>query len=153
MNRTIIYTSTLPQEAHFAQGFLMSHGVECWLKDELTVQVDNFISSAIGGVKLQVSEDHAPQAYKLLQEGGFIKNHENSKIPPPEIIIVSDKTEMEHCPYCKSDNISRKRILTWPSILLYIFISLFVPIFKHNTHCFNCDKEWRFKLKKTNIKH
>lgn len=52
---------------------LEAEGIECRVKDELTVQVHPFYSQAIGGVKLQVKENDIPRAFEVLKEGGFIK--------------------------------------------------------------------------------
>lgn len=63
----------LPHEAHFAKAKLESEGIKVFLKDELTVQVDNFISNAIGGVKLQVFERDVIKSNEILVEAGFLK--------------------------------------------------------------------------------
>lgn len=62
----------LPTDVAVARGLLESEGIECRLQDELTVQVYNLYSNAIGGVKLQVRADEAGRAKALLIEGGFI---------------------------------------------------------------------------------
>lgn len=41
-------------------------GVDCFLKDEYTVTIDPLLSNAIGGIKLEVHEDDAALAEKLL---------------------------------------------------------------------------------------
>jgi len=66
-----IATFTLPHELAVARTLLESHEIECVVKDELTVQVHNFYSNAIGGIALNVAEANVPKAEKLLQEHGF----------------------------------------------------------------------------------
>ena len=51
-----IHIFQLPTEAHIAKALLESQGIDVFLKDEHTVQSHNFLSNAIGGVKLQVKE-------------------------------------------------------------------------------------------------
>ncbi|HBK33156.1 MAG TPA: hypothetical protein DDZ78_16265, partial [Porphyromonadaceae bacterium] len=51
-----IKTFTYPHEAYILQTKLEDEGIPTFLKDEKTVQVYNFYSNAIGGVKLQVWE-------------------------------------------------------------------------------------------------
>lgn len=46
---TTVLSFTYPHEAHLAKGKLESEGIEVFLKDELTTQVNNFYSHAIGG--------------------------------------------------------------------------------------------------------
>lgn len=66
-----IATFTLPSELIVVRGRLESEGVECFTKDELTVQVHNFYSNAIGGVKLQVRHEDVELANQILTELGF----------------------------------------------------------------------------------
>lgn len=70
-----IATFTLPSEMIVAKTKLESEGIECRVLDELTVQSYNFLSNAVGGVKLQVPVDDFDRAYSILQEGGFVKEH------------------------------------------------------------------------------
>jgi len=56
-----------PQEAHIIQSKLKSEGITALLKDELTVQTDNFLSNAIGGVKLQIFEEDLERAIPFLE--------------------------------------------------------------------------------------
>ena len=45
-------------------------GIECFVKDELTIQVDNFYSNAIGGLELQVKGEDFETAIIVLKELG-----------------------------------------------------------------------------------
>jgi len=71
-NWITILSFTYPHEAHLAKTKLESEGFEVMIKDELTVQVDNFYSNAIGGVKLQVSENDYDRALQVLKDSGYI---------------------------------------------------------------------------------
>lgn len=80
MEWTTIHTVTYPADAYVIKPVLENEGFEVFLKDELTVQVDNFISNAIGGIKIQVHSDKAKEAYDFLIEKGLIvekKEHES----------------------------------------------------------------------------
>lgn len=66
-----IATFTLPHELAVARTLLESHEMECVVLDELTVQVHNFYSNAIGGIALKVAEAKIPEAEKILREHGF----------------------------------------------------------------------------------
>ena len=72
-NWVTILTFTYPQEAHLIKTKLQSENIEVFIKDELTTQSNNFLSNAIGGVKLQVKEQDFKQAYLLLKKLGYIK--------------------------------------------------------------------------------
>jgi hypothetical protein len=80
MNNWIILTTFIyPQEAYIVKGRLESEGIKVLLKDELTAQVYNFYSNAIGGVKLLVQNSDYEESYKMLVETGYIK--EEKTIP------------------------------------------------------------------------
>lgn len=77
-----VKTFTFPHEAAVIRALLESEEIECFLKDELTVQMNHFNSNAIGGVKLQVREADYFRALELLKEGGFVgeEKYEVSKV-------------------------------------------------------------------------
>lgn len=77
-NWNIIITFSYPQEAYIVKGRLECEGIEVMLKDELTTQVYNFYSNAIGGVKLLVQDSDYDKAYKILVETGYI-NEQKTK--------------------------------------------------------------------------
>lgn len=66
-----IATFTLPSDLAIVKGRLESEGINCFVKDELTVQVYNFVSNAVGGIKLQVRKNQALQAMEILKEMGY----------------------------------------------------------------------------------
>lgn len=86
-NRITIITFTLPHQAHLAKGVLESAGIEVQIRDELTAQVNNFYSNAIGGVKLQVKDTDFEQAQQILIESGFITPQENK---PNKFLVKFD---------------------------------------------------------------
>ena len=69
----------LPQETYVAKLKLESEGISIFLKDELTIQTDNFLSQAMGGVKLQVLNKDVDRAREILVEGGFIQPEYNTE--------------------------------------------------------------------------
>ena len=80
-NLVIVATFTYPTELAVIRGRLESEGIECFLKDEYTVQAYNFYSNAIGGIKLQVRESDAERAIQILKEAGYIKEQDQSPSP------------------------------------------------------------------------
>lgn len=69
----------LPQDAYIIKARLESEGIPVFLKDEYSVQTENFLSNAIGGVKLQVSESNASVATEILKEQGVELPGESDK--------------------------------------------------------------------------
>jgi hypothetical protein len=54
--------------AHIRMGMLRSAGINCHLKDELTVTTDPLLSPALGGIKIMVEASQALEADQLLRE-------------------------------------------------------------------------------------
>ena len=71
-NLITVVTFVYPHELGIPQSLLESEGIECFVRDEFTINVHPFYSNAIGGIKLQVRESDAQRALKILIEGGFI---------------------------------------------------------------------------------
>jgi hypothetical protein len=63
---------TWPTDAVVPRGLLEDAGIETHLKDELTVQVYNLYSNAVGGVKLQVRAADVEEARNILREAGYL---------------------------------------------------------------------------------
>jgi hypothetical protein len=84
-NWTTVISFTYPHEAHLAKGKLESEGINVILKDELTTQVNNFYSNAIGGVKLQIKESDIKRAKQILTEGGFLNSE---PIEPNRFLVL-----------------------------------------------------------------
>ncbi|MFO7868174.1 MAG: hypothetical protein R6U95_02620 [Bacteroidales bacterium] len=82
MNFVTVKTYTYTHKAHLDELTLKNEGIPVFLKDELTNQVDNFMSYAIGGVKLQVPEEYYEQAYNLIHSSTEIQNQREEKHKP-----------------------------------------------------------------------
>lgn len=61
-----------PQDAYLAKALLESEGITVFLQDEMTTQVFNFYSNALGGVKMLVPTSEAEKAITMLKEGGYL---------------------------------------------------------------------------------
>ena len=142
---TTVLCFTLPHEAHLAKALLGSYDIDVMLLDELTVQTDNFISNAVGGIKLQVKDSHVKLALTVLEEGGYINHSAHKKI---EIFKLPAQGNTTQCPYCQSLNIAQNKAPNRLSIFLIIITGALIPIFKKHYHCFDCDKDWKFKIEK-----
>ena len=146
-NRQTLMTFTFPTEAHIVKGFLESNGIEVYLKDEMTVQVNNFYSNAIGGVKLQVNEPDYEQGIQLLREGGYLNDQTTQEKKEIKIIEVARLADQKVCPFCGSDNFDKSKKLSWPIIPLYLLLNIMFPIYKPTFKCFDCGEEWKLKKK------
>jgi predicted RNA-binding Zn-ribbon protein involved in translation (DUF1610 family) len=68
---------------------LRNGGIECYLKDEYTVTTDPFLTNAVGGIKLVVKKEDAPEVFELLRQ--LDKDFQNKVV----------------CPKCGSHDIER----------------------------------------------
>jgi hypothetical protein len=69
-----------PSELVVAKTKLESEGIECRVLNELTVQSYNFLSNAVGGVKLQVPIADFDKAHTILKQGGFINEEKDNQL-------------------------------------------------------------------------
>ena len=132
MKLITVNTYTLPHELAIHRSKLESMGIDCFVRDELTVQVNNFYSNALGGIKLQVKESDFDDAREILKEQFDLKaDYSESKVK---------------CPNCGSGNIEGKGLNGKISLVILMITGLPIPIFKSKLKCFDCDGV--FKIKK-----
>ena len=62
-----IRTYLMPHEGFVTKAALEAAGVDCQFKDEKTIQVDNALSPALGGVKLQVRSSMIEKAKEVIE--------------------------------------------------------------------------------------
>lgn len=142
-NWVTVITFTYPHDAHFAKAFLESEGFDVMIKDELTAQVNNFFSSAIGGVKLQVSSDVAADAHKILREAGYIQNDEEIKQKESSARKIFPAAYAKNCPYCQSDNIAKEKLPGYLAMISLFLLMIPAPFMRKRYHCFECGKGWK----------
>lgn len=116
-----ILSFVYPHEAHLARTMLESEGFQVIIKDELTAQVNNFYSNAIGGVKLLVRESDSEKAIVFLKEGGFIDE--------PDLSEDNLRQSLDHLtsgiPILGSV-ILELRLIILAALILFVVITLFV---------------------------
>ncbi len=143
-NLITVAVFTLPHEAYMAKAYLQANEIDTFLKDELTVQVHNFYSNALGGVKLQVLPADAEAAIALLKEGGYTTEESNDTTN--EVVEIKKKatTNRHICPFCHAENIGKKKQFSPLFVPVMLLLGLFLPIYRKTFQCFNCHKVWRF---------
>lgn len=142
-----LITFTYPIEAHMAKGLLESDGIKTMIQDEMTVQVDNFYSNAIGGVKLLVKAEDQEKGITILKEGGYILEDGN-KTEEPSVVYLYKSNDKTNCPFCHSENIMKNKDINILTPVIYLILGAFIPIFRPIYKCYNCDKEWKYRKAK-----
>ena len=138
-----ITTSTYQQEAYLIKNLLESNEIKVILEDEMIAQINPLYSNAVGGIKIIIPKIDYELGMKILLEGGYINKSDLEELKTIESFTIDRKVSEQSCPFCKSKNIGKKKILNPLSIILYFFLAFF-PIFKKLDFCFDCNKEWRF---------
>lgn len=138
-----IISFTYPHEAHQAKTVLEASEIEAIIKDEFTVQVNNLLSNAVGGVKILVQKENVEEAISILEQGGYLqKKDAKEKNQKLETFPIENKT---CCPYCNSENISKKNMPGYIFALSILFLRFPLPFLRKAYYCYDCMKEWKVK--------
>ena len=122
-------------EAQIIKGRLEADGIQVFLSDNLTIDIDPLVSNAIGGVKLKVLSHQALKAQHIL-----------SSI---EKYSIDNEGHTIKCPNCKSEKVALfSTIKDAKSLFWFIFGFLFssLPFYtKHKYTCEDCKNEFDLK--------
>jgi hypothetical protein len=120
-------------EAQLAKGMLKSAGIECFLADDNMVRMNWFISSLIGGLRLQVRPEDAQAAKEILDQ------------PPPEGFDVEGvgQYEQPRCPNCQSLDISFEDADKGVKLGAMWALGVPLPIRQERWKCHSCGREWQ----------
>jgi len=147
-----VLTVTFPHEVAVIRGRLEAEGIICFVKDELTVQVNPFYSNAIGGVKLQVLESDLNQTVEILKETGYIK--EENLQTSEELSYINEHSNNQHetekevgivCPICGSEEVVKTKKAGWLFLLTSLLFMFPTPFLQRKYYCFNCKQEFKLK--------
>jgi len=132
-----IATYTNPLEAHIVRGRLQAEGIETYVAHEHHIWANWFLSTALGGVKLQVRPEDAQQAQEILrqeQEGDY-----------EMLVAEADKASAEPrpaCPVCGSEDIAPTRRSGRLSLFIVWLSSLPLPYSNVTMACRRCGQTW-----------
>jgi hypothetical protein len=62
----VVGSFSKPEEAHLLRMRLEAGGIQAFIRDENTIQMDWFYSNALGGVRVEVAEQDEAAARELL---------------------------------------------------------------------------------------
>lgn len=82
-NLQTIWTFPYQHQLLIIRGRLEAEGIETFVHDELTIQVDPLYSNALGGIKLMVQMQDVERATEILAEAGYVKKEE---VQTPEFV-------------------------------------------------------------------
>jgi len=132
-----IATFTNPLEAHIVRGRLEAEGIDTSVAHEHHIWANWFLSTALGGVKLQVKPEDAQRAREILQqeqagdyEALVTDSVEETAVPRPT------------CPVCRSEDITPARRSGRISLFIVWLSSLPLPYSSVTMSCRNCGHTW-----------
>lgn len=129
-----IASYTYPHEAYFAKSLLEAGGINCVLKDELTIQANNFYSNAIGGVKLLVLEEEKEFALSILNDQYVETEVEDL----PKDNDLEETRKILICPNCTSTNVGAPRLKGAAALISILLLGFPFPFLIKKAHCFDC---------------
>ena len=121
----VVATYSTPAEAHVALSRLESAGIQAAVRDEFTVTFNWLYSDAVGGVKLEVPDDDAPDAREILA------------LPAPEPGLIQ-------CPHCGSPHASVRTLSVFGAFCLLLKIP--IPMTRAFVDCRSCGKTYDVPL-------
>ena len=122
---TIARFST-PIEAQIAWSKLDAMGIEAYIADQHTINMQWLYSNAIGGVRLQVAEHVAAEAAKVLE------------LDLEEQLVKEQGYDIAPCPACGSEDTEYQPIGKRAAFLVFLGISF--PLFpvRQGIKCHSC---------------
>tara|TARA_R110001592_G_scaffold16998_7_gene72110 strand:- start:228 stop:671 length:444 start_codon:yes stop_codon:yes gene_type:complete len=139
-----VATFVYPQEAYVIKSRLEADEIPCFLKNELTIQTDNFLSNAMGGVQLQIPESYIEQALPVLEEVGLISK-DTAELTKAHYSQTATANETIVCPNCGSDDIVKSKKPGGWYVFFLLLAMIPVPILKKEYHCFECYTDFKVK--------
>jgi len=132
-----IATYTNPLEAHIVRGRLQAEGIETYVAHEHHIWANWFLSTALGGVKLQVRPEDAQQAQEILRQ-----EHDGDY----EMLVAEADTASAEprpaCPVCRSEDITPVRRSGRLSLFIVWLSSLPLPYSNVTMACRRCGHTW-----------
>lgn len=113
-------------EAHIYKGKIESEGIQVFLRDNYTIDVDPLVSNAIGGVKLLVFQEDYERAKEILFD--------------ISLFSVDKSGDLLKCPNCNADKIQLlTTIKNLKSFLAFLGSLIVVALPFYTRYKYKCD--------------
>lgn len=148
MSLVTLRTYTSQSELAVVRSLLDSEGIETIVLNENLIQVQPFLSNAIGGIKLQVFEEDYEKADKILTEASLASPHNNTvdEEKSDDTGDPEDKNSKQlRCPFCNSDEVVREKFSLPVFAISILLLGAPIPFISRRYHCFDCGRDFKYK--------
>ena len=118
---------SFPHEAYIAKASLEAAGIDSFIADEHTINMQWLYSNAMGGVRLLVQEVDLDNALSLL-------NTDFSE----SVIYQEQKLGIDHCPNCGSDELEPFTQGKRSAFVVFILLGFPLFFYRHGYLCKQC---------------
>ncbi|CAH0538885.1 DUF2007 domain-containing protein [Vibrio marisflavi] len=118
---------SFPHEAYIAKASLEAAGIDSFVADEHTINMQWLYSNAMGGVRLLVREVDLDSAVELL-------NTDFSE----SVVYQESQLGIDHCPNCGSDKLVPFTQGKKPAFIVFILLGFPLFFYKHGYRCEQC---------------
>lgn len=143
-------------EAQMARAALEAEGVEAFIQDQEMARANWMLTTAIGGVKLEVAAEDADRAREILA-----RDHAGEALPwedqgpegfgdgaareggPPAPLRAQEPPSAEACPACGSQDVSYRRFSKGAIVLTILCLGVPILVMRRRYTCNRCLRRWR----------
>lgn len=129
-------------ELYMLRSRLDFEGIECYIKDELTNQVNPLYSVATGGVELMVRKEHYTSALRVLLECGYEIPKDNSRI---ELFFAKFHAKTTNIPLIGKLSV-HTRFLAMTVSLIVLSLACIYYMLKPDLYETLIEKRWAVRL-------
>lgn len=115
-------------DAERAKSLLESYDLNAFVMDSNVIGLNQALTWAAGGVRLQAPLRQASQAQKVLHESGFQS--------------LTDLKNYHHCPNCQSTNITCHGLTKLQMLTAVLFFGALLLFLKRDYSCNVCHHDW-----------
>jgi len=126
-------------KANIYKAKLQAAGIYSFLADENTVGINWLFSNAIGGIRLQVTEEDVENALYLLEDNPILTSSSSTE----EENMISPSMAATLCPNCHSSNVKKDKFSKEVAGWRWTFLGFPLPFLSKAHHCFECGHLWK----------
>ena len=121
-NLVTIWSFPYQHQMLIIRGRLEAEGIETFVQDELTIQIDPLYSNALGGIKLMVQQQDAERANEILAESGYVRKEEGlERELQARLYAYSEKL-----PFVGELKFETRMLVVVPLVILLLTTALFL---------------------------